>query len=134
MDYKSHLKPLAIFNVISWTTLALVLIRLEPCLTYSSTNFCDKASSLALILFYASLFFALTSTFILIGFLSRVYLNNNEVFAAHYNISVRQGILFSISIIACLGLMSFNILKWWTTLIVFGMVLLIEFYFLNKET
>jgi hypothetical protein len=132
MNYKKLTTPLTIFTIISWTALVLVLIRLEPCITYS-TEFCDKTSSLALILFYASLFFALTSSFTLIGFLGRVFINNNEVFSSDFNASIRQAILISISIISCLALLAAKILTWWLTTIIFGTILTIELYFFNQD-
>lgn len=133
MNYKKLLTPILIFSVISWTCLILVILRMEPCLAYSATTFCQNVSSLGLGLFYSSLFLALTSSFTLIGYLARIYFNNNEVFASHFNLSLRQAILLSICIISCIILLTIGILKWWTTIIVFGLVLLIEFYFLNNE-
>lgn len=132
MDYKKLIKPILIFTIISWTALILVLIRLEPCLTYS-VNFCDKTSSLALILFYSSLFFALTSTFTLVGYLGRVYINNNEVFASDFNASIRQGLLLSICVLISLGLLAMNILNWWLITLIFGAILSIEMYFFNQD-
>lgn len=133
MNYKKIIPALIIFAIISWTCLSLVILKLEPCAVYSAQTFCERTSSLAMILIYSSLFFALTSTFSLIGFLARIYLNNNEVFASHFNVSLRQGILLSACISTCLILLTLNILKWWTTLIIFGLILFIEFYFLNQE-
>lgn len=133
MNYKKLLTPIIIFTVISWTCLSLVILRLEPCIVYSATTFCQKVSSLGLILFYSSLFFALTSSFTLIGYLSRIHFNNNEIFASHFNLSLRQAILLSTCIIACIILLTLGILKWWTTIMVFGLTLLIEFYFLNQQ-
>jgi len=133
MSYKKLLLATLIFTIISWTSFILVLMRLEPCLVFSITDFCEKVSSLSMILFYASLFFALTSTFTLIGYASRIYLNNNEIFAAHFNMSLRQAILLTICIITCVILLTVSLLKWWTTAIIFTTVLFIEFYFLNRE-
>lgn len=133
MSHKKLLLATLVFAVISWTSFALVLMRLEPCLVFSITDFCERISSLSMILFYSSLFFALTSTFTLIGYASRFYIHNNEIFAAHFNMSLRQGILLTICIIACIILLTLSLLKWWTTAIIFTTVLFIEFYFLNKE-
>ncbi len=132
MDYKKYKAPLSIFTVISWTALILVLIRLEPCITYS-TEFCDKTSSLALILFYSSLFFALTSSFTLVGFMGRVFINNNEVFSSDFNASIRQAVLLAISIVVCLAILAAKILSWWLTTILFGVILTIELYFFNQD-
>jgi hypothetical protein len=133
MNYKKLIPQLIIFAIISWTCLALVILKLEPCLVYSAKTFCEKVSSLGMIMFYISLFFALTSTFSLIGFLSRIYFNNNEIFASHFNVAIRQGILLSICLITCTILLTANILKWWNTIIIFALIIFIEFYFINRE-
>jgi hypothetical protein len=133
MNYQKLVVPIIIFMITSWTCLSLVVLRMEPCLAYSGTTFCQSISSLAMIFFYSSLFFALTSTFTLIGYLARVYMYNNEIFASHFNVSLRQAILISFCIITCIVLFTLSILKWWTTLFVFGIVIFIELYFLNQE-
>jgi len=131
---KKHLTPIAILSIISWTGFILVIFRLEPCRTYSSTEFCNTTSSLAMILFYASLFFALTGTFTILGYLSRVWIYKTEIYTNHLNISLRQGILLSICSMTILAFLSLNILRWWTTILLLLTIILIEFYFLSKES
>jgi hypothetical protein len=133
MEHKKLILPTSIFMITSWTCLILVVLRLEPCLQYSLESFCQKTSSLAMILFYASFALAISSTFTLLGYIARIYLNNNEVFASHFNLALRQGLILSGCIITCIMLLTANILQWWTTLIVFGLAVLIELYFLNRE-
>jgi hypothetical protein len=133
MSKKKLLLSTIIFTVISWTSFILVIMRLEPCLVYSISDFCEKTSSLSMILFYTSIFFALTSSFTIIGYASRIYLHNNEVFAAHFNMSLRQAILLTVCILGCTILLTLNLLRWWTTAIIFLTVLFIEFYYLNQE-
>lgn len=121
-----------LFNIISWASLVLIIYKIEPCLTYSATTFCEEPAIPAIILLYSSLFFALTSTFTIIGYIARIYLHNNEIFAFHFNSSLRQALLLSICILSCLVLFTFHILNWVSTAVIFGLVILIELYFLNN--
>lgn len=133
MVHKDYIYSLGIVALVGWTAWLLVLLKLEPCHVYSSTTFCESISGVAITFFYASLLFALSATFALVGYIARVKLYHNEVFSSHLNISLRQGILLSICSISCLGLLSLGVLKWWTTLVVFTMIIFIEFFFLNRE-
>ncbi len=132
-NYKKYLAPLVIITVISWTAFILVLIRLEPCRSYSSTGFCGSVSTIGVILFGLSLFFALTGLYTILGYLSRILFYKQEVHVNHFNISLRQGILLSTCSEAALIFLSVNVLRWWTALLLFGMIVLIEFYFLSKD-
>lgn len=130
-----HLLPLSIFSVISWASFILVIIFLEPCSVYSNVEglFCHAPSSLGQILFYLSIFFALTCTYTSIGYFSRIWSQKVEVYSNYFNISLRQGILLALTTIGILVFLSLDILKWWTTLLLLITVILIEFNFLSRE-
>jgi hypothetical protein len=132
---KKNILPLTIFSVISWASFILVMIFLEPCSTYSNVEglFCQTPSTLGQLLFYFSIFFALTCTYTIIGYFSRIWTQKMEVYSNFFNISLRQGILLAFTTIGILVFLSLDILKWWTTLILLITVILIEFNFLSRE-
>lgn len=132
--FKKYIAPLLISLGVSWIGFLIVIIRLEPCRTYSSTNFCGTISSLGMIMFFLSLFFALTTFFSLAGYLSRLIMYKSEIISTHFTVSIRQGILLSICSIAILTLFAFDVLRWWTTLLIFLSIILIEFYFLSRDS
>lgn len=132
---KRYLVPLSVFGLISWTGFIFVLFYLEPCSSYSNVTglFCDSGSTLGLLLFYSTLFFSLTCTYAMIGYLSRIWAYKAEIYTSHFNISLRQGILLAVCTLGILAFASFDILRWWTTLVLLITIILIEFNFLSRE-
>lgn len=131
--YKKYFLPLIMVSIISWTSFFVVLLRLEPCRTYS-VNFCADPSTLGILLFFLSLFFALTTLFTLIGYLARIHFYKGEMYINQFNIALRQGILLAICSEAAMGLLALDILRWWTALLLFVLILLMEFYFLSSQS
>lgn len=106
-------------GALSWAAVLLVMFKLNP----------NDSQALALMLFFISLFFALTSSFTILGYFLRVWLQRNEIFYNHLNISLRQGILLSVIGIGCLSLQILRVLNWWLGLLLIFAVTLLEFYF-----
>ena len=71
---------------------------------------------------------ALTGTFIGLGFGLRLWFNQ-EIYREHLGISIRQGLLLSISGIGSLVLLLLNALTWWSGLLLLAIIVAIEFYF-----
>lgn len=122
MTYKNYLSGISIAGVISWSAWFLVVLKLNP----------FESTSIALILFFLSLFFALICTFTIIGFIVRIYANQNEIVYQHISTSLRQAVLLSLCACSCLFLLVFGLLSWWSGLLLVAIVTLIEFY-LTKE-
>jgi len=131
---RKYILPISILSIISWTGFFLIIFLMEPCTLYSNISgiFCEKDSILSLSLLYTSLFFALSSMYSVIGYLVRMKNHQTDLFNSHFNISIRQGILLAIFTLGILAFASLNILKWWTSLILFITILLIELNFLNQ--
>lgn len=100
----------------------LVLLRLDP---YSST-------SLALMLFFISLFFALASFFTVLGYYFRIFLYKNEIYSSHIFVSLREGILFALFICSALVFQILRVLTWWNLLILLCAIFLLEAYFVSR--
>ena len=109
--------------LVSWLAFYMVIQKLDP---FASTG-------LALALFFVSLFFALTSSFTIIGFYIRVWFNRNEIYYDHINVSLRQGILLTLITLGCLMFQLLNALTWWSGLLLIAAVTMIEFYLVAKD-
>ena len=123
MSHHRYLAFIAAAGVLSWIAWIVVLAKLNP----------FESTALALGLFFLSLFLALISTFTVIGFYFRVWLNKNEIYYDHINIAFRQGLLLTIITIGCLVFQIMRVLTWWSGLLFIATVTLIEFYFMAKE-
>ena len=119
MTFRKYLSGIALAGSISWLAWILVVSKLNP----------FESTSLALILFFISLLFALTSTFTLLGFFFRKWLNRNEIYYEHLHVSLRQGALLSFCSIGCLIFLFLGILTWWNGLLLVTVITLVEFYF-----
>jgi hypothetical protein len=128
MTHNKYLLIIGLAGILSWTAWSLVLQNLEPCGSYDYYTFCGNVSKPALILFFASLFFALTSTFTITGYYLRLYLNKNEVFINHINIALRQGTLLALLTLAALGMLGVSVLTWWSGILLITAFSLFEFY------
>ncbi len=121
--HNRYLAYIGFAGLISWAALIVVVFKLNP----------RESTSLATLLFFISLFFALTSTFTIIGYYFRLWLHKNEIFYNHLNISLRQGILLSIIALGCLALQILRVLNWWLGLLLIAAVTLVEFYCTSKQ-
>lgn len=123
MAHQRYILILGIAALISWLAFYLVVNKLDP---FASTG-------LALALFFVSLFFALTSTFSVIGFYIRVWVNKNEIYYDHINVSLRQAILLTLITLGCLLFQLLGVLTWWSGLLLIAAVTMIEFYLVAKD-
>lgn len=123
MSHHRYLTIIGIAGVLSWVAWIVVLYKLDP---FESTG-------LALAFFFLSLFVALVSTFTVLGFYFRVWLNKNEIYYNHINIAFRQGLLLTFIALGCLLFQLLGVLTWWSGLLYIAAITLVEFYFMAKE-
>lgn len=128
MTHGRYLIIIGLAGIISFIAWVLVIRNLEPCLSYDYYTFCKNVSLPAVILFFLSLFFALTSTFTIIGYWLRLFLHKNEALVNHINISLRQGTVLSLLALSALGMLALGILTWWSGILLIIVFSLIEFY------
>lgn len=128
MTHKKYLIIIGLAAIFSWTAWILVIRNLEPCMSYDYYTFCKSGSKPALILFFTSLFFALTTTFTIIGYYLRLFLNKNEIFINHINIALRQGTVLAILALTALGMLTLGVLTWWSGILLITVFSLIELY------
>lgn len=123
MIHQTYLIGMLITAILGWASWLVVLYKLSP--------FSEQALSLGL--FYGSLFIALSGTLSLIFYFLKAWKNKQEIYNAHLNSSLRQGILLSVMTITGLAFQRLRVLTWWDSLLLLAIVLLIEFYFNSRD-
>lgn len=125
MTRSSYILGILLATLLSWGAWIVVINRLSP---YSQ----DK--NLAFLMFFASLFFAVSGTLTLLGYFLRIYLHRNEVFFSHIGTSLRQGVLLSIFMCICLVFQMYRVFTWWNAGLLLLSLGLIEVFFLSRNT
>ena len=124
MTHHRYIGIIGISGLIAWIGWLLVINKLSP---YESMG-------LSLLLFFLTLFIALSGTFTALGFYFRVWLFKNEIFYRHINVSLRQGVFLSLIAIFCLVFQMMRVLSWWSGLLLVAIALLLEFYFSSRDS
>lgn len=123
MFLNRYVLSVVLASVLSALSLFLVLTKLDP--------FADE--TLAITLFFISLFFFVSGALTLIGYAFRVIFYRDELFLNHFNVSLRQGIILGFSLCSILGLQILRTLTWWIGLIILLISFLVEIYFVARE-
>lgn len=110
-------------SLLGWGSWLVVISNLSPFIS----------GYLALVLFYTSLFFALSGTFTILNYYLRMSISKNKHFGHHINTSIRQGSLLSLMVCSGLGFQRLRVLTWWDALLLLIIILLIEYYFMSRE-
>ena len=121
-NYRQYLLTIAVTALISWLAWGMVVLKLDP----------YESQSMALGLFFISLFFALIGSFTLFGFGLRQWIGKNKVYYHHLSVSLRQGLLLSFCTLLCIGFLIMGVLKWWNGLLVITIAVLIELYITSR--
>lgn len=129
MTYKRYLFVIAATALVAWVGFILVIMKLEPCTAPGELTICHSVSALSLTLFFLSAFFALTTTFTLLGYLLRIWFHRYEIYLDHLTVSLRQAILLAFCSLGALALLLLNSLTWWSGMLLVAIIILIELYF-----
>ena len=109
---------------LGWASWFVVLNKMSPFIS----------GTLALSLFYASLFMALTGTFALIGYYLRLAISQKkDKVTLHLNTALRQGALLSFMLCVGLSFQRLRVLTWWDAALLLIIVVLLEYYFMGRE-
>ncbi len=123
MTLGKYLIAMSLVAAICWLSWVIVLYQIDP----------FSAGILGFVLFYLTLFFALTSTLAIIGLIFRRWLIKNQLAIQQVAKALRQGVLFAILIIVSLILSSFDLLTWWNMVLLIAILAVLEFFFLSNE-
>ena len=123
MTLKSYVWGIRLVTLLSLFAFAFVVKFVDP----------DATGVVGKLLFYCSLFFALSGIFNL--FLLRLRRRNVDAENAFSNVglSFRQGLLLSLFAIGLLILQSLRMLVWWDGLLLLAGIFLVEFYFVSRD-
>lgn len=131
--FKKYILPLLTMLLMSAATFTLVITRMSPCKEYGSNQVCSQLALINHIFLYLSLTIFIACLFAIITFSLRSKNSPEEKHNHYFNTSLRQGILISIFASVSVFFLSLNILKWWTSLILLILIILIEFISLQKR-
>lgn len=111
-------------TALAWTAVYLIVTSVDP----------FKAPLAVFVVFYASLFLALTGAFSVIGFILRIALLRQQlVVSRHVAISFRQSLLLAALVSFALYLNSKELLTWWNALIIVAALTVLEFFFISTK-
>ncbi len=119
MTLKQYLKWMSLITITCWICFGIIVFYLNP----EITNF------YGFLLFYFGFFLALLGTLSLLNFIIRVRFSK-DLIAKQVVASFRQAIWFSSLIIFFLVLQSFRVLRWWNIAFFILFLAFLEFFFL----
>lgn len=122
MTLKRYLIMMAVTTLICWLAFLVVLFRIDP----------DTGGTIALALFFISLFFALWGTLSLIGFGVRFLLQREIVPFKFIGVSLRQALWFAVLVCLSLLLVSQELFVWWMAILLVGGFTVLEGFFMSQ--
>lgn len=123
MSLRQYLILTGIGVVTSWVAFSFVLIFINP----------ETTNLFGFIFFYLSLFFALATTFGLVGFIIRSWRKNINPLSWQVKIAFRQGFFFAVIICAGLWMLANNLFSWLNIIILIITLTILEFLLINKK-
>lgn len=124
MTLRYYLILMGLGTALAWGTVALIVTMVDP------------ASTQVVVfgVFYASLFMALTGTFSIMGFASRVVvLRKYDLIARQVAISFRQAVMLALLIVVALFLQGRSLLTWWNALLLVALLTVLESFFVTAR-
>lgn len=118
MNLTKYLILMVLATLLSWAAFLIVIFSIDPFAT----------TSLGFALFYLSLFFVLTGSLSIFGFIIRYIFNKSQFINQQVIISFRQAILIAVLILVGLYLQSQNLVTWWNLVILIVLLVVVEFY------
>jgi hypothetical protein len=122
MTLKAYIWAMRLLVLVSFAALLAVLTYVDP----------EASGMPGKLIFYVVLGFFLSGFLGLFMLFIRRKTLGEEAAQSNAGLSLRQGILLAILVIALLVLQSFRMLVWWDGLLVLAGVILIELYFLSR--
>ncbi len=123
MTLKSYLAVMGILTLVCWGIFFFVAGLIDP----TATNW------LGFVLFYLTLFLALSGTAALIGFLIRYFAKRQEMTFNLVKLSFRQSFVFSLFLIFLLFLKSQNLFNWLNLLLLIVVFSILELFLISYK-
>lgn len=126
--HKKYLAFVILSAIVGWTSLIIVLTKLEPCTAPGEITLCKSAHGLGIGLIFASIMVTLAATCTLIGLGFRFWLSRDEIGPDSFNVSLRQGIELAACSVSALILLLLESLTWWSGILLLTITILFELY------
>jgi len=123
MTIKTYIIGMLVSTIVSFAAWFLVLQNVDP----------NSAGLPGFLLFYFTLFFALTSFFSLVGFYLRRKIFENSIEFKQVEVAFRQGMFFAVTFVGLLILQGERMLDIYSAFLFVLFVVVMEFYFLVKK-
>ena len=123
MTLKNYLLVMSVLTAICWGIFFFVAGMIDP----FTTNW------LGFVLFYSSLFLALSGLAALVGFLFRFVILKKDLAFQAVKVAFRQSFLFSLFLIAALFLKAGGLLNWLNTILLIIAFAILELFLTNYK-
>ena len=114
---------MALATTAAWIGWLFVIHSVDP----------SESGLIGFLLFYLTLFIAVLGTSVFFGTLIRLWARPKEIVYRQTVRAFRQGIILSCLFSGALLLLSFELLKWWSGLLLIILFSLIELLFVSKK-
>jgi len=121
MTLKSYLTLMIIATLACWGAFIFVLLSVNPEIT----------NVLGFVLFYSSLFLAISGTAAIVGFVIRFWLLKQELAFYSVKSAFRQSFLFALLVIAILLLLAKGFFTWFNVFLIIIILAVLEFFLIS---
>lgn len=121
MTLGKYLFLMAVATLLCWGALALVVFFVNP----------ESSGSFGILIFFLAIFFAVTGSTALLGFLLRHFFQPHEFAALKVKNSFRQGIWLGLIVVATLYLSSRGLAAWWNLTLLVLILAALEFFWVS---
>ncbi len=122
MRFRDYLVVMSLGTIAAWVAFLMLIVSLDPV----------RIGAFGFVLFYLTLALAAIGTLSIAGTAIRGWFRPNDLVSRHVARAFRQAILIALLIVASLFLLSVDVFRTWTGLLLIGVVALIELAFLRS--
>ena len=123
MQFRKYIILMIVATLLSLFSFVFTVTKIDP----------ENTTIIGFGLFYTSLFFLLSGSLSLLMIAFRWIFIKNLAFFANITRSFRQAILFSVTIVSFLMLKGIDLLRWWNMILIIGVVIGVEFFFVSHK-
>lgn len=122
MTLRQYLAIMALGTALAWSAVVLMVTMIDP----------TETQAVVIGAFYFSLLLALTGTFSVMGFISRISLLGKRLnVSRQVAVSFRQAVMLAIVATTALFLQSQAIFRWWNAALMLAFITVIESFFVT---
>ena len=123
MTLKAYLTIMSLATGVCWLSFVYVVRTINP----------DLTNWLGFLMFYSSLFLALTGSFAIFGFFIRFVVFGKALIFRVVKAAFRQSFLIAFALIACLLLLAYNLFTWLNLFFLIAFLSILEFCLLSLD-